>query len=121
VDLPPGRLGINVDREFNYDIEPIKKKIDYLKKNLMDADEIYLAMDPDREGEAIAADILENCVLAGSKVQRIVFNAIVFRAVREALENPRQIAKHGLVYLPQIAGSADYPPPADCDCYGSLP
>jgi DNA topoisomerase-1 len=92
VDLAPGSLGIDVESGFSCTVEPMdQKRVDYLKRNLMDADEIYLAMDPDREGEAIAADIFENCVPPGTNVQRIEFNAIVFHAVREALENPRQI------------------------------
>lgn len=94
-DLPENSLGIDVDDKFSYTVVPIesrgKNRVEYLKNKLRHAGEIYLATDPDREGEAIAADILEQCVPAGIAVQRIEFNAIVYHAVKEALENPRNV------------------------------
>jgi DNA topoisomerase-1 len=97
VDLPENSLGIDVDNKFSYTVVPLefrrKNQVEYLKNKLRNADEIYLATDPDREGEAIAADILEQCIPEGVPVQRIEFNAIVYHAVTEALESPRDIDK----------------------------
>ncbi len=95
VDLPADELGIDVDQGYRAHWEPIyfrgNDKVKKVRERLADADEIYLATDPDREGEAIAADLREHCTPYGAEVKRIEFNAIVYRAVREALEAPRQI------------------------------
>ena len=95
VDLPDNELGINVEKHFEYRDESIKlngrDKVARLKERLADADKIYLATDPDREGEAIAADIKRRCIPSDATVQRIEFNAIVYHAVVEALQNPREI------------------------------
>lgn len=95
VDLPDGELGIDVENDFAFRVEPLssggKSKVQRVRERLADADRVYLATDPDREGEAIAADLKEFCVAAGTEVQRIAFNAIVYHAVKEALENPRDI------------------------------
>lgn len=95
VDLPDDELGIDVDNEFSFDVVPIQRgdsnAVDGLKTRLGDADEVYLATDPDREGEAIAADIRDFAVPDGSEVYRIEFNAIVYPVVREAIENPRSV------------------------------
>lgn len=92
VDLANAGLGIDVENGFSCIVEPIdNRRIEKLKTSLAGADEIYLATDPDREGESIAADIVEYCIPQNKSVQRIEFNAIVFHAVKEALENPRQI------------------------------
>lgn len=95
VDLPDDELGVDVDHDFEFRIEPLEyggtSKVERVRDQLVDADEIYLATDPDREGEAIAADLKEHCVRNGIPVYRIEFNAIVYHAVKEALENPRDI------------------------------
>lgn len=95
VDLPEDDLGIDVEHDFTFTLEPLSfrgsNKVNRVREQLEDADEVYLATDPDREGEAIAADILEFCIDEGIPVKRIEFNAIVYQAVREALENPRDI------------------------------
>ena len=95
VDLPEDELGIDVDKDFQFHLEPLSyrgnNKVDRVRDQLADADEVYLATDPDREGEAIAADLLEYCVPKDVPVERIEFNAIVYQAVQEALENPREI------------------------------
>ncbi|MFB6344897.1 MAG: type I DNA topoisomerase [bacterium] len=95
VDLPEDDLGIDVDDDFSFHLEPLSyrgnDKVSRVREQLEDADEIYLATDPDREGEAIAADLLEFCVDDDVPVYRIEFNAIVYQAVQEALENPRDI------------------------------
>jgi DNA topoisomerase-1 len=95
VDLPKNDLGIDVVNNFRYNVEPQiyrgRNKVEYLRNNLSSAEKIYIATDPDREGEAIAADIVQHCIPDGISVQRIEFNAIVYHAVKEALENPRNI------------------------------
>ncbi|MBO7368658.1 MAG: hypothetical protein J6U25_00030 [Clostridia bacterium] len=92
-DLPEKRLGVNVTENFEpYYVIPASKKTTI--KKLMDesasADKIYLATDPDREGEAISWHLQEVLGIK-KKSQRIVFNEISERAVRNALANPRDI------------------------------
>jgi DNA topoisomerase-1 len=95
---PWGRLGVNVDQGFEpiYVVSADKKaQVKKLKDLLADADELYLATDEDREGEAIAwhlAELLEPTV----PVRRMVFHEITPRAIREAVENPREL-DHQLV------------------------
>ena len=92
-DLPEKRLGVNVSNNFepNYVVTPGKKAvIKQLQTQAMKADKIYLATDPDREGEAISWHLEEVLGLKG-KSQRIVFNEISERAVKQALQNPRDI------------------------------
>ncbi|MDX1744549.1 MAG: type I DNA topoisomerase [Halobacteriales archaeon] len=95
VDLPDDDLGVDVENDFSYTVEPIRRRggdaVSSIRSKIEDADEVYLATDPDREGEAIAADLRDHAVPPGAKVYRIEFNAIVYPAVREALENPRSV------------------------------
>jgi len=90
---PWGRLGVNVDAGFEpvYVVSADKKaQVKKLKDLLADADELYLATDEDREGEAIAwhlAELLKPTV----PVRRMVFHEITPRAIREAVENPREL------------------------------
>ena len=112
-DLPKKDLGVDVDNDFaaEYVIIPGKEKVvARLKKLARSADAIYLAPDPDREGEAIAAHLAEELGGNGTKkkskakkkdeepeslrIQRVTFNEITQRAVREAFEHPRQIDRH---------------------------
>ncbi len=91
-DLPKSKLGIDVDNNFepDYVISPDKKEIvSRLKKDAKGAQEVYLATDPDREGEAIAWHIQ---YILGEKVpKRITFHEITSEAVNEALAHPRGI------------------------------
>ena len=92
-DLPEKRLGVNVAENYapNYVITADKKAvIKRLKEKAEKADKIFLATDPDREGEAISWHLKEVLGL-GDKAQRIVFNEISENAVKEALKNPRDI------------------------------
>ncbi len=95
IDLTDENLGVDVDSNFKLQTRPIyfrgQNKVKNVRKKLRDADEVYLATDPDREGEAIAADLKENCVPGTADSKRIVFNAIVYHEIKEAMENPRQI------------------------------
>ena len=93
-DLP--RKEIGVDEEHGYQpqyvtIQGKEKIVNELQSAAAKADTVYLAPDPDREGEAIAWHIAEVIKDKAKNIQRIQFNEITARAVREALEKPRDI------------------------------
>jgi len=109
-DLPKSTLGVDIDNDFDteYIVIPGKEKVvAKLKKLAVGMDTIYLAPDPDREGEAIAAHLAEE-LGDGAKTKkkkkkeengherfrRVTFNEITQRAVREAFEHPRDIDQH---------------------------
>ena len=94
-DKPWGRLAVDVDNEFTpYYVVPGDKKahIRKLKGLLKDADELFLATDEDREGEAIAWHLLDELKPKGIPVKRMVFHEITKAAILEAADNPRDIA-----------------------------
>ena len=107
-DLPKSTLGVDIDKDFDteYIVIPGKEKVLVkLKKLAQSADSIYLAPDPDREGEAIAAHLAEELSGNGAKkkkkksedglrIQRVTFNEITQRAVRDAFEHPREIDRN---------------------------
>ena len=91
--LPWARLGVDIDNDF----EPVyvvsagkKSQITKLKKLLKDADELVLATDEDREGEAIAWHLLDE-LKPNVPVKRIVFNEITKEAIQRAIANPRDV------------------------------
>ena len=94
-DLPKKRLGVDVKKGFaaEYEILPTRKKIlDELKAAAKEAESVYLAADPDREGEAICWHLAE--ALGGrsrKKFRRVVFNEITKRAVEQAFQNPGEV------------------------------
>ncbi|QCX28759.1 type I DNA topoisomerase [Nocardioides jishulii] len=93
-DKPWGRLGVDVDNGFEpYYVVPRDKKshITKLKQLLKDADELFLATDEDREGEAIAWHLLDELKPKGIPVRRMVFHEITEPAILEAAANPRDI------------------------------
>ena len=93
-DLPVNYLGVNLNNNFEpyYVITPEKKKdIKRLSEEAAKADKIYLATDPDREGEAISWHLKEVLGLSEDQVNRIEFNEISEKAVSEALAHPRKI------------------------------
>ena len=95
-DLPQKGFGIDVENDFKpvYQILPDKKEvIAKLKKMASNADVVYLAPDPDREGEAIAWHIA-NILPKETNIQRITFNEITKGAVQDAIEHPREIDHH---------------------------
>ncbi len=101
MDLPKSKLGIDIEHDFapQYEINEDKKKsMAELKKVAKDAEEIILATDPDREGEAISAHIQQ--VLSGDKKKekkkfvRIVFHEITKEAIEDALKNPGIVNKN---------------------------
>ncbi|MFB9315763.1 type I DNA topoisomerase [Nocardioides plantarum] len=95
-DKPWGRLAVDVDNEFTpYYVVPRDKKshISKLKGLLKDADELFLATDEDREGEAIAWHLLDELKpKKGVEVKRMVFHEITKQAILDAAANPREIA-----------------------------
>ena len=93
-DLPVKEMGIDIENNFtpNYIVIPGKEKvIKELKKASKDAEEIYIAPDPDREGEAIAWHIADEVKGKSKKIYRIKFNEITKSAVLESMKNPGQI------------------------------
>ena len=93
-DLPVNRMGIRIDKNFEpfYEISADKKyDIKRLKDLSKKADKIYLATDPDREGEAISWHLAEVLELEDNQINRIEFNEISEKAVKNALANPRKI------------------------------
>ncbi len=106
-DLPKSTLGVDIDNEFEteYVVIPGKEKVlAKLKKLALSADNIYLAPDPDREGEAIAWHLAEELGDGNKKkkkkkkdgdepdrIRRVTFNEITKRAVQEAFEHPHDI------------------------------
>jgi len=93
MDLPKSKLGVDIEHDFAPDYQVIhgkKKIIAELKAAAKGKEHIYLAPDPDREGEAIAWHIAEN-LGHGPNVQRVLFNEITKKAVQEAIQNPRAL------------------------------
>lgn len=93
-DLPKSQLGIDVDHDFEPKYITIRGKgeiLANLRKEVKKADKIYLATDPDREGEAISWHLTKALKLEGKKVYRISFNEITKSAVKESIKNAREI------------------------------
>ena len=111
-DLPKSNLGVDIENDFDteYIVIPGKEKVlTKLKKLALSVDKIYLAPDPDREGEAIAAHLADELGEGGKKkkkkkkkgedaeedrIRRVTFNEITKRAVQEAFEHPRDIDRN---------------------------
>jgi DNA topoisomerase-1 len=93
-DLPKSKLGVDVDNDFAEDYESLasrKKVIKELKDAAKTASEIYVATDPDREGEAIGWHLTQELAGKKRKFHRLTFNEITKKAVQEALKHPRAI------------------------------
>ncbi len=94
-DLPKGKMGVEVDdKGFHptYDVLQDKKKVvSELTKASRAADTVYLATDPDREGEAISWHLIKAARIAESKTKRVVFHEITRDAIREAFDHPREL------------------------------
>lgn len=93
-DLPKSSLGIDVDKDFEPHYITIRGKGDILaslRKEVSKAEKIYLATDPDREGEAISWHLIAALKLEGKHVYRITFNEITKNAVKDSLKNAREI------------------------------
>ena len=93
-DLPNSTLGIDIDKNFEAHYINIRGKGDLikdLKKEVKNADRVYLATDPDREGEAIAWHLVNALSIPASKIKRVPFNAITKSVVKESIKKPREI------------------------------
>jgi len=93
-DLPKSTMGVDIEGGFVPEYIPLPNKgdvIDELKKLAQKADIVYLATDPDREGEAISWHLQELLNLPDSKTRRVTFNEITQKVVKEAVANPRAI------------------------------
>lgn len=93
-DLPKSSLGIDVEHDYEPKYITIRGKGDILaalRKEVKKAEKIYLATDPDREGEAISWHLFYALKLEDKKVYRITFNEITKNAVKESLKNAREI------------------------------
>lgn len=93
-DLPKSQLGIDVEHDFDPKYITIRGKGDILanlRKEVKKADKVYLATDPDREGEAIAWHLMIALKLEGKKVYRISFNEITKNAVKASIKDAREI------------------------------
>ena len=93
-DLPKSTLGVDIEAGFVPDYRPIPNRgetIEKLKEEAREADSIYLATDPDREGEAISWHLCELLELPPEKTQRVTFNEITKNVVLESIRKPRSI------------------------------
>jgi DNA topoisomerase I len=114
-DLKPKSGAVDPDNDFAMQYEAIKhneKHVAAIVKALKDAEALYLATDPDREGEAISWHLLElmktkKALKKAQKVYRVVFHEITKRAIAEAVEHPREISSD-LVDAQQARRALDY-------------
>ena len=93
-DLPKSKMGVDLENDFTPQYIPVRGKeelIRELKKEAAKADTVYLATDPDREGEAISWHLKELLNLPDEKAKRVTFNEITQNVVRSSIANPREI------------------------------
>jgi DNA topoisomerase-1 len=97
VDLPKSRLGVDIKKGFEpeYQVIPAKAKvIEGIKEAAHNKDKIYLATDPDREGEAIAWHIAQHLGKVSGDIHRVLLHEITERAVKDAIAHPAAINQH---------------------------
>ncbi len=93
-DLPKSVLGVDVEHGFEPDYQPVKGREDTIKalqKDVKNSGKVYLATDPDREGEAISWHLKELLKLKDDNAYRVTFNEITKKVVQESIKNPRAI------------------------------
>lgn len=93
-DLPKQRLGVNVDSDFEPEYITIRGKgkiLNDLRKIAQQTDQVFIATDPDREGEAIASHLAEEILAKNRNIRRVMFNEITEQAVKNALKSPTAI------------------------------
>ncbi len=93
-DLPKSKMSVDVSRDFAVDYQPIAGKEDViadLKRSAKRSERVYLATDPDREGEAISWHLKELLGLPDESTYRVTFNEITKKVVNESIAQPRQI------------------------------
>ena len=97
IDLPKSRLAVDVENGFTPEYITIRGKakiLNNLKRDAAKVSTILLATDPDREGEAISWHLSNSLSQVNSNIKRIEFNEITEPAIKEAIENPREIDKN---------------------------
>ena len=93
-DLPKSKMGVDIENGFEPQYIPVKEKselIKELKSDAKSAKTVYLATDPDREGEAISWHLKELLELPNDKARRVTFNEITRKVVTESIQQPRDI------------------------------
>lgn len=93
-DLPKSKMGIDFEHDFQPDYRPVPGKEDIikeLKKDAAKSEIVYLATDPDREGEAISWHLKELLELPDPKLRRVTFNEITQKVVTDSIAHPRNI------------------------------
>ena len=93
-DLPKSKMGVDLEHDFTPQYIPVRGKealIKELKTAASQADTVYLATDPDREGEAISWHLKELLNLPDEKAKRVTFNEITQKVVRDSIQHPRDI------------------------------
>ena len=93
-DLPKSKMGVDLENDFTPQYIPVRGKEDLikeLKKASAAVDTVYLATDPDREGEAISWHLKELLGLSDEKARRVTFNEITQKVVKESIAKPREI------------------------------
>ena len=113
-DLRPKSGAIDTERDYSMVYEPIErnqKHVDAIARELKKSNALYLATDPDREGEAISWHLCEllkdRGALAGKQVKRVVFHEITKTAITDAIKNPRQLSTD-LINAQQARRALDY-------------
>src|SRR5262249_35737068 len=121
-DLPKSKLGVAIDDDFTEEYESIpsrKKVIKELKDAARDATDIYVATDPDREGEAIGWHLAQELGGKRRKIHRLMFNEITKKAIQDAIKNPKHIdenmvdAQRARRVLDRLVGHKNSPPLGD--------
>ena len=93
-DLPKSKMGVDLEHDFTPEYIPVRGKEELIRELRTAADKVdtvYLATDPDREGEAISWHLKELLGLPDEKAHRVTFNEITQRVVRESIQHPRDI------------------------------
>lgn len=96
-NLPKNKLSVDVDNDYKPNFELIERKEEVVKKLCRlssEVDAVYLATDPDREGEAIAYDIAEEIQKHNKNIYRVLFHEITESGINEAMQNPHKIDQH---------------------------
>jgi DNA topoisomerase-1 len=97
MDLPKSKMGVDIENGFKPEYVIIRGKgkiIAEIKKTAKSVDVVYLAPDPDREGEAIAWHLAQEIKGANTNIKRILFNEITKRGITEALQRPSELDTH---------------------------
>lgn len=93
-NLPPSKFGVDIENDYNPEFETIKGKEKVINEIIQlsrKSDKIYIATDPDREGEAIAIDIADEIKSINKNIKRVLFEEITKTGVKKAMDNPTVI------------------------------